>query len=231
MRVEDTLQAPGPDVRAERSDRVLDPAARISEVLFGLIMALTFTGTLGAATAGREEVRTLLIGMIGCNIAWGLVDAVMYLMNTLTERSRGLLTLRAVQQTATPDEAHRIVSDSLPPLVAATLTPSDLERIRRGLLARAPDLPARARLTREDWLGAAAVFLLVFLSTFPVVIPFLVFSRVHLALRVSNLIAIVMLFFLGYWLGDHGGYNKWRAGSSMVLLGLVLVAIAIALGG
>jgi VIT1/CCC1 family predicted Fe2+/Mn2+ transporter len=74
-------------------------------------------------------------------------------------------------------------------------------------------------------------FLLVFLSTFPVVIPFLVFSRVHLALRVSNLIAIVMLFCLGYWLGQHSGYSPWRTGASMVLLGVVLVGIAIALGG
>ena len=52
--------------------RVLDPIARVSEVLFGVIMALTFTGTLSAATADRAEVRTLLIGVIGCNFAGGL---------------------------------------------------------------------------------------------------------------------------------------------------------------
>ena len=74
------------DTRHEQKERVLDPIARVSEVLFGLIMALTFTGTLSAATAGREEIRTLLIGVIGCNIAWGLVDAVMFLMSALTER-------------------------------------------------------------------------------------------------------------------------------------------------
>ena len=82
--------------RTRNSNRVLDPIARVSEVLFGLIMALTFTGTLSAATAGREEIRTLLIGVIGCNIAWGLVDAVMYLMSALTERGHGLLTVQAV---------------------------------------------------------------------------------------------------------------------------------------
>ena len=49
--------------------RVLDPISRVSEILFGLIMALTFTGTISAASAGREEVRTLLVGAIGCNIA------------------------------------------------------------------------------------------------------------------------------------------------------------------
>ena len=86
-------------------------------------------------------------------------------------------------------------------------------------------------MTREDWLGALAVFLLVFCSTFPIVIPFLFFSTAQVALRVSNVIAIVMLFSVGYRLGQHGGYPPWRTGFSMVLLGVALVAIAIALGG
>jgi hypothetical protein len=216
--------------RAHRSERLLDPIARTSEVLFGLIMALTFTGTLGAATAGREEIRTLLIGMIGCNIAWGLVDAVMYLMSSLTERGHSLRTIHAVHAAATPDDAHRIINGALPAVVSSILTMDDFEKLRQGLL-RMRDLPAKAGLTRQDWLGAVGVFLLVFLSTFPIVIPFLVFSRVQLALRLSNLIAIVMLFCLGYWLGQHGGYHPWRTGSSMVLVGLLLVGIAILLGG
>ena len=39
---------------------LLDPIDRNSEILFGLFMVLTFTGTLSAATAGREEVRITL---------------------------------------------------------------------------------------------------------------------------------------------------------------------------
>ena len=209
---------PGPTAR---TDRVLDPIARISEVLFGLIMALTFTGTLGAATAGREEIRTILLGMIGCNIAWGLVDAVMFLMSSLTERGHSLLTLRGVHGASTPEQAHRIISDALPPVVRSIQSTEDFEKLRQSLL-RMTDLPAKAMLTGEDLLGALAVFLLVFLSTFPVVIPFLIFSNVQLALRTSNLVAILMLFCLGYWLGQHGGYRPWRTGSSMVALGVLL---------
>jgi hypothetical protein len=210
--------------------RVLDPNARVSEVLFGLIMALTFTGSLGAATAGRDEIRTLLIGMIGCNIAWGLVDAVMFLMSALAERGHGLLMIRAVRDTDTPHKAHGIIGAAMPPVLAAALTTDDFEKLRHGVLGLR-DLPATASLTREDWLGAAGVFLLVSLSTFPVVVPFLVFDRAQLALRVSNLIAIVMLFCLGYWLGQHSGHRPLRVGASMVLLAVVLVALAIALGG
>jgi VIT1/CCC1 family predicted Fe2+/Mn2+ transporter len=215
---------------AARSVRVLDPIARASEVLFGLIMALTFTGTLSVATAGGDEVRALLIGMVGCNLAWGLVDAVMFLISALTERGHGLLTLRAVQAAATPSAAHRIISGAVPPVISSLLTTADLERFRRSL-QRKRDLPCRAALGREDWFGALAVFLLVFLSTFPLVIPFLLFDRVHLALRVSNAIAIVMLFTVGYWLAQHSGHRPWRMASAMVCLGLVLVGIAIALGG
>jgi VIT family len=209
--------------------RLLDPIARVSEILFGLIMALTFTGTLSAASAGREEVRTLLVGAIGCNIAWGLVDAVMFLMSELTERGRGLLTLHAVHNAASPREAHAAIGGALPPVLAKVLSANDLENMRQGLL-RVGALPARG-LDKRDWLGALAVFLLVVLSTFPVVIPFLFFQDVQLALRMSNLVAIAMMFVCGVLLGRHGGYHPWRTGFSVVLLGVVLVGITIALGG
>jgi hypothetical protein len=216
-------------VRVEQSERVLDPVARTSEVLFGLIMALTFTGTLSAATAGREEVRTLLAGMIGCNIAWGLVDAMMFLMTALTERGHGLLTLRAVRGAATAADAHRAIRSAMPPILADLMTGAQLEPLRQGLLGMR-SVPAKG-LGREDWLGALAVFLLVFLSTFPLVIPFLVFQDVQVALRVSNVIALAMLFMTGYWLARHAGYPPWRTGFRIMLLGVVLVAITIALGG
>ena len=63
--------------------RVLDPSERIAEVLFGLIMVLTFTGSLSIADAGENDVRVMLIGALGCNLAWGLIDAVLYLMGCL----------------------------------------------------------------------------------------------------------------------------------------------------
>jgi hypothetical protein len=60
--------------------RVLDPSDRIAEVLFGLIMVLTFTGSLSIIEAGRDDVHAMLIGALGCNLAWGVIDGVFYLM-------------------------------------------------------------------------------------------------------------------------------------------------------
>jgi VIT1/CCC1 family predicted Fe2+/Mn2+ transporter len=68
--------------------RVLDPVDRASEIVFGLLMALTFTGSVSVAGEGREEVRTMMGAALGCNLAWGLADAVMYLVATFVERAR-----------------------------------------------------------------------------------------------------------------------------------------------
>src|SRR5678809_1467351 len=78
------------------SKRLLEPNERIAEVLFGLIMVLTFTGSLSVAEAGQAEVRTMLIGAIGCNLAWGIIDGVFYLMGCLNERAIGIRALRAL---------------------------------------------------------------------------------------------------------------------------------------
>ena len=76
------------DHTSRERQRLLDPVDRISEILFGLIMAVTIVGSLSIATAGRNDVGVVLWGALGCNLAWGLVDAVMYLVRTATERAR-----------------------------------------------------------------------------------------------------------------------------------------------
>lgn len=212
------------------SKRILEPIERISEVLFGLIMVLTFTGSLSAAEAGRSEVRGMLIGALGCNLAWGLIDGVMYLMARLSERAGGIRTVRAVRQAADRDAAYRVIAGALPPAVASLLQPAELERVRQHL-NQMPEPPQSPRLYTSDWPGAVAVFLWVFLCTFPVVIPFVFMHNAVLALRVSNAIAIALLFLTGYSFGRCAGLRPWRTGIAMVLLGTVLVGITIALGG
>ena len=55
---------------------VLSPVSRVSEMLFGLFMALTFVGAVSVTESGNE-VQAVLAAALGCNLAWGLVDAVM----------------------------------------------------------------------------------------------------------------------------------------------------------
>jgi hypothetical protein len=219
-----------PDESIKSSKRALDPIDRFTEVLFGLIMVLTFTGSLSVAEAGRESIRTMLIGALGCNLAWGLIDGAFYLMGCVAEKRRGLLTLRAVRNAADPKNAQQLIAAALPPVVARLLQSAELETLRRRL-KDLPELPEYARLQKDDWRGAAGVFLIVFLSTFPVVIPFALMKDVTTAMRVSNAIAILMLFLTGYTYGRIIGRHPWVTGISIIFLGFLLVGITMALGG
>src|SRR5438045_1795446 len=212
------------------SRRILEPIDRVSEVLFGLIMVLTFTGSLSVAEAGRDDVRTMLIGALGCNLAWGIIDGVLYLMGCLAEKGRGLLTFRAVRKTTDPKEAQRRIADALPSVVASVLEPVELESLYQRL-KQLPEPPDHARLRKDDWLGAVGVFLLVFLCTFPVVLPFIFMHNAGPALRVSNAIAIVMLFLPGYAFWPMTLRRPWVVGYSLVAFGVILVGLTMALGG
>jgi len=218
------------DIANGSSARVLDPIDRISEVMFGLFMVLTFTGTLSVVDSGRDEVRSMLVAAIGCNIAWGFVDGVMYVLRNIVARGRNATLLRAVRGAARPEQAHRIIGDELGGLSRA-MAVADLERVRQWIVAQPSSAAQGVGVTKLDLRGAVGVFLLVFASTLPVVLPFVFIADPGVAKRVSAAVAIAMLFLCGYAWGRYAGLRPWRSGLVMVLLGLAVEAVVIALGG
>jgi hypothetical protein len=171
--------------------RYLDPGERLGEILFGLIMVLTFTLTARATLGEEGGDRELLIAALGCNLAWGIIDGGMYLMTAMLDRARD-----AREQAA---------------LLGVPV--------------------ARSHIHGDDIKGAIACFWLVFASTFPVAIPFMIFSDAYVALRVSNALLVVLLLVVGVQWGTHANVNKWWSGAVFTIVGLALVVMAIALGG
>ena len=207
---------------------VLDPVERASEVVLGVMVALSFTGSLSVLAAGQEEVRTMMGAALCSNLAGGLTDAVMYLIDTAAERHRHVALLRQVQGAREQAAARRLIADELPDALAASVREDTLELMRKHLLA--VPVPA-AGLGVKDYAGALGVFALVVFATFPVVVPFVLIGEPIIALRVSNALAPVTLFICGYLLGVYASGHRWRSGFGMAAIGAALVAVIIALGG
>jgi hypothetical protein len=226
--------AVAPPLRASLLHRYLDPSTSLAEILFGLIMTLTFT--LGAGLIiedeGRAGARELLIAVIGCNIAWGIIDAALFLAGELFDRGRLRRLGRAIRGARDPATGAALVASELNPLVGDLLSPQETQtlyaRIARNVSSKAETTTS---ITRADWLGAAMSFALVVVAGIPAAIPFLLIDDARLALRVSNAVLVALLFFTGYWWARYTVSKPWLVGVSFLVIGIVLVAAAIALGG
>ena len=213
--------------------RYLDPSDSLGEILFGLIMVLTFTlGTGLAAGEGRGATRTLLIGALGCNIAWGIIDGVMYVMTCLFQRGEALRFMRKLRAAKDEEQAIAMIAQDLDDRLA----PFSSEAARKAFYADVIKTirgarPHRASITRDDIMGGVASFWLVFITALPAVIPFLFIHEPRTALRTSNALLVAMLFVVGYNWGRLTTARPWTVGLTMMVFGLALVGIAVALGG
>jgi VIT1/CCC1 family predicted Fe2+/Mn2+ transporter len=210
----------------------LEPAERLSEVLFGLIMVISIISTVNLMLAGGETVGELLIAAIGCNTAWGIVDGVLYVLNNVMQRSRRNVIIQKIRQAKNPEEALAMIRHRLDPMITPLVENTEKDQFYRAIYKKISKAPLETgRLLKEDLLGAATSFILVFLSTFPVTIPFMVISDPKLALKISYLIGLIMLFLVGYRWGHFAMLKPMRPALGMVLIGVTLILITIALGG
>ena len=214
-------------------DRYLEPAERLDGALFGLIMVLIITLGAGAlVTKGEDEMEDMLKSVIGCNVAWGVIQGWLYVIGSVFERGRRARLFDTVRRADDVEPALVTVRDELDP----NLEPFTSEE---GRAALASDLVRTVRgteientwPTRDELWGAVAIFLLVSATTIPAVVPFLLIDNVRLALRVSNGLLLALLFLTGFRWAAMTNINRWRFGFAVMFGGMVMVAIGEVLGG
>jgi len=209
----------------------LDITDRISEITTGLLMVISITGTISVSSASNtNEVRNLLWAAIGCNTAWGLIDGISSLMGTRIQRARDISQWSKIKDAASQDASREIIRNNLSPLLSDLMNEAEVDHLAEKM-KKLPALNVKKTLTIKDFLSAGQIFLLVFLSTFPVVLPFVFFKDVYVAMRVSNGIAILFLFASGYALGKYSGLSPFKTSLAYTVLGVFLVALTIILGG
>ena len=216
----------------ERFVARLEPVEEVGELVFGLIMVLTFTLGASIALGDREETRELSLAVLGCNTAWGIIDAALYLVARVSERGRLHRLVRAVQAARSDEFARAVVArefdQRLPPVIApqmrVALDAHLVERVRELKLER-------NRVTGEDLRAALTVFWLVFLAALPAVVPFLLIQDPMIAMRASNAVLIALLFAVGWRWAGYTGASRWSTALLVTFLGVGLVSVAILLGG
>ena len=179
----------------------LDPANRFIEVVCGLIMVLTFT-LVGSQLVSDDPsgAQKLLIAALGCNVAWGIIDGVMFVMNGLTERGRRARFVAAVRDATDEAAALSVIGRDLDPELEGITTSEE-----RGTLYRSIRKIALRAAPQAVWIQKG-----IFWGRLP---------DPRTALRVSNVILLLMLFVAGWIWAPYVNGRRVVGGAAMFFSG------------
>jgi hypothetical protein len=214
--------------------RYIDPGETLAEVLFGLIMALTIISGAEIFSAPSElDAHRLVMAVVGCNVAWGVIDAVLFVLGSMFYRSQRARFFRGLKIARSETEALAAIQEEFGLEDEPLAVPAeDRARLYRSILALSVHAaPARVKLRRRDFVSAILVFVLVSATALPGVVPFLVLNDTYLALRLANAVLILLLLVVGYWWAHYTDARPWRAALAILLLGVSMVSVAVTLGG
>jgi VIT1/CCC1 family predicted Fe2+/Mn2+ transporter len=211
--------------------RYFTPENRLAEVICALVMVMSFTATT-SATFEDTTPNALLIAVLGCNIAWGLVDGTTYVLGNLLNRGVRARLVAALKNNSRDSAALHVIQERLDVALGPVLTPEQQEQIGKWIVEGITRIqPEPTGLRKEDLLTGLACFLLVLGVTLPILLPFILIENDFTALRVANGLMLAMLFAAGVKWAKFAGISRWKTGLSLLGVGIVLVAVTVLLGG
>ena len=221
--------------------RFVAPIDALTAAIYSILIVLTFTlaFTVIKRWPGYEEPipegfgTELFFAVLGATVAWALIDGLMLALLSVLARGEKHRFLQALQAADSDEEAVGVIADEFD----FVLEPIASEKKRHLLYGDVLDhlresQPQPVGFQREDFVEALTVALVAIVAAAPSLLPLWLWRDDPLtALRISNIVSFIMLFILGYRWGHYTGANPWKIGSLLVFAGVLLMAIAIPLGG
>ncbi len=222
-------------------ERLLDPIDVLSEAIYSVLIMLTFTLAVritsgaGAAPVSEGYVLEFVIAALGAILAWGLIDGVMYVLLELFQRSERYQFLAQIKYAEDDQAGLAVIAEELDYVLDPITSEAERQLLYQSVLShlrQSEPPPPRISLRREDLMGALGSIIVAVVSVIPSLVPLILLRHnFELAIRVSNVVSALVLFFAGYRWGIYTDSNPWRSGLLLVALAALMVAIAIPLGG
>jgi hypothetical protein len=221
--------------------QLLDPIDRLAVTIYSVLVMLTFTLAFRIFKLGGdpnqvisvEYVNDLLVASLGATMAWGLIDAVMYVLMEVFQRSERRRLLEEIQAAESEQEGVEALAEELDYVLEPIAGDNQRQILYRAAFKQLrAGQPKPLGLKREDFAGALGCILVSVLAVLPSLAPLLLLRGDYaLAIRLSNVVSFAVLFSAGYSWGRYTGASPWKTGLILVVVGALLVAIAIPLGG
>ena len=205
-----------------------------AEVIYGVIIAMTFTSVLRGdpAVLGRYLGRTILSAILCCT-AWGLADGLFYSWERRYLLGREGRIIEFSRSAGGQSAAVTLVGEELDDTILRNIPEENRIRLYGQLIGFLSGVRGGEKMTLRDALTiVAGTCLLSAGAGLFIVSPFFLVPDVEMALRISNLAGILLLFGIGYSrASDREFLPRIASGVGTSLIGIIIAGITIVLGG
>jgi VIT1/CCC1 family predicted Fe2+/Mn2+ transporter len=225
-------------MKKKEMKKYLSLSDRWTEIITGIIMT---TAVIGATRigigSGHTDFLIIFSAAIGCDIAWGLVDGVLYIFGELTDRGRHVQLLKNLKAIEDQDNAVDLVikkiDQELDPPILEHFNHEDKVRISQGVVKFSSKMtPENVHISKKDVFGGITIFFLDVVAGLVLLIPFFFLpTQMVIAARISMVIALILLFIIGYQWAKIINRPKIQTGLIIMFLAIAIDVIVIILGG
>ena len=185
---------------------------------------------------GQDDIefkKLMMLVPLGCNAAWGIIDGIMYVLINLRERGNKSKLLSLVKSAKDQNDALALVRKEFGFAFFDLLNQDTQKNIYEEIVKGATNatIVKPKGISKNDLRLVLKTFLIVFSSGVPIVIPFFFLNDVWLAIRISHIIGLVMLFCIGYWWAKFASRHRIRSAIGLTILGVVIVGMTQILHG
>ncbi|HNY33534.1 MAG TPA: hypothetical protein PKK68_02650 [Methanothrix soehngenii] len=204
-----------------------------AEAIYAVIIAMTFTSVLrGYASIDETAYLDIVYPALFCCIAWGIADGLFYAW----ERRYNIRMENEIidlSRSANSDSALPLIGEQLDDTILRNISDEKRVQLYRNLAKYLADAGIKATPSRRDAISIiSATTIISTMAGIAVVAPFFLVEDVGLALNISNIIGISLLFVIGCnRADDNSPYSRIIMGLGTAIIGIVIAAITILLGG
>lgn len=205
-----------------------------AEVMYGVIIAMTFTSILRGSPAVLEiAFNKVILAALFCCIAWGIADGLFYVWerNYIIRRENKVIEFsKSPRQN---ESALSLIGEQLDDTILRNIPGENRLQLYEKLIQFLSGVEAKEYITPLQAVTIAlGTFLLSAGAGLFVVLPFFIIPDVQKALIVSNLSGIFLLFGVGYLRAfDRDLFSKILFGLGSSMVGIIIAAITVVFGG
>lgn len=199
---------------------------RLCEIFYGVAMVTVVSGIVNVEASGYENIGfTLLFVSLGVNITWGIIDGATSVYGSLVDEAEEDRLVQSLRTDGNRRVEREQATQILQGTILRSLSEEEQSKVVDMLQEGSPQEVREYSASAEDLKMFLAIFLMDFITVFPVIIPFYVLDDPRSALFWSHFIAILLFVVIGMAWAKYLNKKVARAGLALGLLAIGTIGL------